>query len=177
MDSWEKYPGCARRIWGNNSTYCCWIFSAPWISSLVCSTFVFTFFFCIRDNKIKGHLHELSDSKPWLSSPNFFTLRRITESDITIAVHSKKKNNLENKRKEWLQRKTRWQKSSQMCSTSLSVDTSGIHLQMQKISQNTSWEQTGVPDHWKGIHRSKTQQDKGRKGKEEDEQDRTCTWG
>jgi len=77
----------------------------------------------------------------------------------------KKKKNPENKRKEWLQRKTRWHKSSQMCSTSLSVDTSGIHLQMQKISQNTSWEQTGVPDHWKGIYRSKTQQDKGRKGK------------
>ena len=75
----------------------------------------------------------------------------------------KKKRTLENKRKEWLQRKTRWQRSSQMCRTSLSVDTSGIHLQMQ-ISQNTSWEQTGVPDHWKGIYRSKTQQDKGRKG-------------
>ena len=44
MDSREKYPGCVRRIWGNSSTYCCWIFSAPWISSLVCSTFVFTFF-------------------------------------------------------------------------------------------------------------------------------------
>ena len=36
-----------------------------------------------------------------------------------------------------------------MWSTSLSRDTSGIHLQTQKCMQNTSWEQTGVPDEQK----------------------------
>ena len=40
----------------------------------------------------------------------------------------------------------RWRKS-----TSLSTDTSGIHLQTQKILQNTSWE----PDHWKRIYRTR----------------------
>ena len=38
-----------------------------------------------------------------------------------------------------------------MWSTSFSVNASGIHLQMQRISQSTSWELAGVPDHWKGI--------------------------
>ena len=40
----------------------------------------------------------------------------------------------------------RWRKS-----TSLSTDTSGIHLQTQKILQNASWE----PDHWKRIYRTR----------------------
>ena len=39
-----------------------------------------------------------------------------------------------------------------MWSTSLSTDTSGIHLQTQKCMQNTSWEQTGVPDQRKRIY-------------------------
>ena len=40
----------------------------------------------------------------------------------------------------------RWRKS-----TSLSTDTSGIHLQTQKILQNASWE----PDHWKRMYRTR----------------------
>ena len=39
-----------------------------------------------------------------------------------------------------------------MWRTSLSTDTSGIHLQTQKCMQNTSWERTGVPDHRKRIY-------------------------
>ena len=38
--------------------------------------------------------------------------------------------------------------------TSLSEDASGIHLQMQRISQSASWEWAGVPDHPKGVYRS-----------------------
>ena len=41
-----------------------------------------------------------------------------------------------------------------MWSTSLSTDTSGIHLQTQKCMHNTSWEQTAVPDQWKRIYRT-----------------------
>ena len=48
--------------------------------------------------------------------------------------------------------RTRWQKSRWMWSTSLSMDTSGIHLQTQKCMRAlTSLEQTGVPDQWKRI--------------------------
>ena len=36
----------------------------------------------------------------------------------------------------------------------LSTDTSGIHLQTQKGMQNTSWDQTGVPDQWERIYRT-----------------------
>ena len=39
--------------------------------------------------------------------------------------------------------RTRWRRSRWMWSTSLSMDTSGIHLQTQKHMQNTSWEWTG----------------------------------
>ena len=39
-----------------------------------------------------------------------------------------------------------------MWNTSLSMDTSGIHLQTQKCLLNTSWEQTGVPDQLKRIY-------------------------
>ena len=49
--------------------------------------------------------------------------------------------------------RTTWQRSRWTWSTSLSSDTSGIHLQTQKCMQNTSWEQTGVPDQWKRIYR------------------------
>ena len=45
----------------------------------------------------------------------------------------------------------RWRKSRCTWSTSLSMDTSGIYLQTQKILQNTSWE----PDHWKRIYRTR----------------------
>ena len=49
--------------------------------------------------------------------------------------------------------RTRWLRSSRrMWSTSLSRDTSGIYLQTQKCTQNTSWKQTGVPDQWKRIY-------------------------
>ena len=47
----------------------------------------------------------------------------------------------------------RWQQSGWTWSASLSMDTSGIHLQTQKCMQNTSWEWTGVPDQWKKIQR------------------------
>ena len=40
--------------------------------------------------------------------------------------------------------RTRWQRSRWTWSTSLSTDTSEIHLQTQKCMQNTSWEWTGV---------------------------------
>ena len=49
---------------------------------------------------------------------------------------------------------TRWLRSRLMWSTSLSTDTSGMHLQTEKYMQNTSWEHTGVPDQWKRIYRS-----------------------
>ena len=47
------------------------------------------------------------------------------------------------KKKNW---RPRWQRSRWTWSTSLSMDTSGIHLQTQKCMWNTSWEQIGVPD-------------------------------
>ena len=50
-----------------------------------------------------------------------------------------------------LERRTRWWRSRWMWSASLSMDTSGIHLQTQKCMQNTSWEWTGVPEQWKII--------------------------
>ena len=50
---------------------------------------------------------------------------------------------------EWI----RWLRSRCTWSTSLSTDTSGIHLQTQKFMHNTSWEWTGVPDQWKIIYR------------------------
>ena len=49
----------------------------------------------------------------------------------------------------------RWQRSKWMWNTSLSMDTSGIHLQTQKCMQNTSSEGTGVPDQRKRIYRTK----------------------
>ena len=55
--------------------------------------------------------------------------------------------NKENKR-------TRWRRSGWTWSTSLSTDTSGIHLQTQKGMQNSSWDQTGVPDQWESIYRT-----------------------
>ena len=137
MDSWEKYPGCVRRIWGNSSTYCCWIFSAPWISSLVCSTFVFTFF-CTRDNKIKRPLTWAVWLKTMIVLSKFLhTAKNYWVRHNSCSSQQKKtKKTLENKTKEWLQRKTRWRRSSQMCSTSLSMDTSGIHLQMQNLAEH-----------------------------------------
>ena len=50
--------------------------------------------------------------------------------------------------------RTRWQRCRWMWSTSLSMDTSGIHLQTQNCMQNTSWEHTGVPDQRKRIYRT-----------------------
>ena len=41
-----------------------------------------------------------------------------------------------------------------MWSTALSVNTSAVHLQTQKILQNTSWEWAGVFDHQEGIYSS-----------------------
>ena len=45
-----------------------------------------------------------------------------------------------------------------MWSTSLSTNTSGIHLQTQKCMQNTSWKWKGVPDQWKRIYAAKSLQ-------------------
>ena len=50
--------------------------------------------------------------------------------------------------------RTRWRRDRCKWSTSLSTDTSGIHLQTQKCMQNTSWEQTRVPAQWKRIYRT-----------------------
>ena len=47
---------------------------------------------------------------------------------------------------------TRWWRNRWIWSTSLSTDTSGIHLQMKRISQSTSWELARVLDQWKGIY-------------------------
>ena len=52
-------------------------------------------------------------------------------------------------------RRTRWWSNRWTWSTSLCMDTSGIHLETQKCMQNTSWEETGVPDHQKRIYRTK----------------------
>ena len=59
-------------------------------------------------------------------------------------------------------RRIRWWRSRWTWSTSLSMDTSGIHLQTQKCMQNTSWEQTGGPDQQKRIYRP-TQNSVGRR--------------
>ena len=48
----------------------------------------------------------------------------------------------------------RWQRSRWMWNTSLSMDTSGIHLQTKKCMQNTSSEWTGVPGQRKRIYRT-----------------------
>ena len=34
------------------------------------------------------------------------------------------------------------------------MDTQGIHFQTQRSTQNTSWEWTRIPDHWKKIYRT-----------------------
>ena len=49
---------------------------------------------------------------------------------------------------------TIWRRSRWAWSTSLSTDTSEIHLQTQQYMQNISWEQTGVPDQRKRIRRT-----------------------
>ena len=60
----------------------------------------------------------------------------------------------------------RWWRSRWMWSTFLFSDPSGIHLQIQKCMQNTSWEPSGVSDQWKKyIEPCKTLQDKGTRGK------------
>ena len=53
----------------------------------------------------------------------------------------------------WWVLRTRWPRSRCTWSTSLSTDTSRIHLQTQKFMQNISWEHTGVPDQQKRIYR------------------------
>ena len=53
-----------------------------------------------------------------------------------------------------MQLRTRWWRSRWMRSTSLSMDTSGIHLQTQKCMQTTSRERSGEPDQWKRIYRT-----------------------
>ena len=62
---------------------------------------------------------------------------------------------------------TKWQRS-RWHGEHLSTDGSGIHLQTQKLLQDTSWEQTGNLDHCKGIYRS--MQNLARQMKEEKNQ-------
>ena len=69
---------------------------------------------------------------------------------------------------------TRWWRNRWMWSTSLTTDTSEIHLQIQKISHSTSWELAGVPDHQKRI-RSSMQNSVGRKMKGKKKR-RRVTW-
>ena len=68
--------------------------------------------------------------------------------------------------------RTRRRRSRWTWSTSLSIDTSGIHLQTQMCMQNTSWKQTGVPYQWKRIHRT-TQNSVGQRNKREKQE---CYW-
>ena len=64
------------------------------------------------------------------------------------------------------QGRTRWWRSRQKWIISLSIDTSRIHLQRQKILQNTSREQAGAPAHWKRTYRArKIQWDEGSRGR------------
>ena len=58
---------------------------------------------------------------------------------------------------------------------SLHDNASGIHLQLQKFSQNTSWKWAGVADHWKGMYRS--MQNLAGQRKKESDQDWTCIQG
>ena len=69
----------------------------------------------------------------------------------------------------------RWWKSRCTWSTSFSTDTSGIHLQTQKILRNTSWE----PDHKKRIYRTTQHSVRQRKeGKnKKSEKNWICSWG
>ena len=72
--------------------------------------------------------------------------------------------------------RTRGQSSRWTWGTSLSTDTSGIHLQTQNCMQNTSLEQTGGPDQWKRIYRTTQNQAGGRNQgeKQECQQNWTC---
>ena len=83
----------------------------------------------------------------------------------SLCVKKKKKKNVSPKTCTWMftavlfliakkLRWTRWQSGRFRWSTSLSLDTSEIHLQTQKCLQFTSWELTGVPDQWKRMHRT-----------------------
>ena len=57
--------------------------------------------------------------------------------------------------KPWLEmRIPKMARSRWMCSTSPSMDTSGIHCKTQKILQNTSWEHARLHDHWKRKYQS-----------------------
>ena len=54
----------------------------------------------------------------------------------------------------WHEGRIRWRRGRWTWSTSLSMDTSGIHLQTQKCMQKISWEQTAVTDQGKRIYRT-----------------------
>ena len=70
------------------------------------------------------HLKHQIYCDPLISSTShsLYGVIRVNYSSITLAVC-----------------RTRWQRSRWTWSTSLSMDTSGIHLQTQKCLQNTSW--------------------------------------
>ena len=56
--------------------------------------------------------------------------------------------------KSLFRRDTRWRRSRWKWSTSIFTEASGMYLQIQRISQRTSWVLTGVPDHQTGIYSS-----------------------
>ena len=56
--------------------------------------------------------------------------------------------------KKGTEERTRWRRRRWTWSISLYMDTSGIHLQTRKCIRITSWEQAGVPDKQKRIHRT-----------------------
>ena len=83
------------------------------------------------------------------SNPGFLLGRWILYHWATWEAPPKKNRNLLRVLRDF----GRWQRSRCTRNTSLSKDTSGIHLQTQKCMQNTSWEQTGVPAQQKRICR------------------------
>ena len=96
---------------------------------------------------IKGLIHHEVIKTIDLSVPN----------NRVIKIHGANSDKIEGRNQQFKNkcwRGTRWQKSRRMWSTSLSMDTSGIHLLTQKCLQNTSWEWSGVPGHQRRIYRT-----------------------
>ena len=77
------------------------------------------------------------------------SVARISAVNIYIALSTCAWGTGKVKRHQTFAEGIRWRGSRWMWSTSLSTDTSGIHLQTQKCFQSTRWEWAGVPDHHK----------------------------
>ena len=85
------------------------------------------------------------------------TINLCVPNNRVIKIHGANSDKIEGRNKQFKNkswRGTRWQRSRWMWSTSLSMDTSGIHLLTQKCLQNTSWEWSGVPGHQRRIYRT-----------------------